>query len=210
MRGIRKLAIACTGYCAAVFMSHYVMSRTQFGAAMALCVVIALSALLAEGDMRKRVIIFAVAAAAGFANYELNCWQTIDKCEGFLGEKVQLSARVTDYPDRRSNVTLIYVRVTDARYPNVKALMFDYSDGASDLRPGDEISLAAKLTSATERYGEDTDSNISKGIYLCGSVSGEIERTGRWSGAFLYFPKYIGNALHTQIGRLFRTMSRIL
>lgn len=203
MRGIRKLAIACTGYCAAVFMSHYVMSRTQFSAAMALCVVIALSALLAEGNMRKRIIIFAVAAAAGFAHYELNCWQTIDKCEGFLGEKVQLSARVTDYPDRRSNVTLIYVRVTDARYPNVKALMFDYSDGASDLRPGDEISLTAKLTSATERYGEDTDSNISKGIYLCGSVSGEIERTGRWSGAFLYFPKYIGNALHTQIGRLF-------
>ncbi len=203
MRGIRKLAIACTGYCAAIFASHYVMSRPQLGSALALCIIIALSALLTKGNMRRRIIIFAVAAAVGFAHYEWHCIRTIDKCDSLAGTEAQLTARVTDYPDRRSRVTLIYVKVTGSQYPNVDALLFDYSDEEPELRPGDEISLTAKLTSAAERYGEDTDSSISKGIYLCGSVSGEIERTGRWSGAFLYFPMYIGNALHNQIGRLF-------
>lgn len=203
MRSIRKLAIACAGYCTAIFASHYVLSRSQFGAALALCVIIGLSSLLVEGNMRRRVIIFAVAAAVGFAHYELNCCQTIDKCEAFVGSKAQLTARVTDYPDRRGNVTLIYVKITDASYPKVNALLFDYSGDTPDLRAGDEISLTAKLTSASERYGEYSDSNISKGIYLCGSVDGEIELTGRWNGSFLYFPQYIGNALHNRIGEIF-------
>lgn len=203
MRGIRKLALACTGYCAAVFASHYLLPDGGLKSALALCIILILAAFLVSGNMRRRIIIIAVAAAVGFAHYQINSSLTVERCEPFAGEIRQISARVTDYPDERSSVTLIYVKITDEAIPNVDAVFFTYSDEFPELTPGDEICLTAKLTSAFERYGEETDTNISKGVYLCGSVSGEIEKTGRWDGSFIYFPKYIGHALHTESGIIF-------
>lgn len=203
MRGVRKLAAASTGYCAAVFASHYLLPEGQLGSALILCLIVLLSAFLTHGNMRLRIVIFAVAAALGFSHYALNGSLTLERCEPFDGSKMQLSARVTDYPDERSGFTLLYVKITDESVPNVNATMFCYSDELPSLRPGDEITFTAKLRSASERYGEETDTNISKGVYLCGSVEGLVEKTGRWGASFIYFPKYIGHALHTEIGEVF-------
>ena len=203
MRGVRKLAAASTGYCAAVFASHYLLPEGQLGSALILCLIVLLSAFLTHGNMRLRIVIFAVAAALGFSHYALNGSLTLERCEPFDGSKMQLSARVTDYPDERSGFTLLYVKITDESVPNVNAAMFCYSDELPSLRPGDEITFTAKLRSASERYGEETDTNISKGVYLYGSVEGLVEKTGRWGASFIYFPKYIGHALHTEIGEVF-------
>ena len=95
------------------------------------------------------------------------------------------------------------VKITGDELPNVSALIIDYSNEEADFLPGDEIKVKLKLRSVTERFGEQTDSNISKGVYLSGYTSEKIEKTGRWSGSFVYFPKLIGNALHNEIGQLF-------
>ena len=141
--------------------------------------------------------------AVGFGHYWLHNAQTVTRCEEYAGKELTTTARLTDYPDVRDRCVLLSVKITGAELPNVNALIIDYSNEEPDFVPGDEIKVKLKLRSVTERFGEETDSNISKGVYLSGYTSEKIEKTGRWAGSFLYWPKLIGNALHNEIGKLF-------
>ena len=96
-----------------------------------------------------------------------------------------------------------YVKLDDPGLPKVKTLIIDYGKSCGSFEPGDEVRVNIKLHSAAERYGEETDSNISKDIYLTGYTSDPIEKTGTWEYSFLYFPKNIGNALHSRIRELY-------
>lgn len=203
MKGVRKLAIASAGYCAAIFLAHYLVPRGQLVYAAALSALFLLSSLLLRGRAKKRLIIFAIAAAIGFAHYEMHERLTVDACAPYAEREYLLSARVTEYPDERDSCTLLYVKLNDEQLPKVKTLVIDYGKSSGDLEPGDEIQLKIKLHSAAERYGEETDSNISKSIYLTGYTSEHIEKTGTWELSFLYFPKNIGHALHSRIRSLF-------
>ena len=203
MKSVRILCTASIGYCTAVFLSHYLLFGESVIAVLALPVMLALSAFLFRGRMRTRLIIAALAMTLGFGQYWLHYDLTVAKCEVFAGKEVDTTARITDFPDIRDRCVLLSVKITDDNLPNVSALIIDYSNEEADFRPGDEIKVKLKLRSVTERFGEQTDSNISKGVYLSGYTSEKIEKTGRWSGSFVYFPKLIGNALHNEIGQLF-------
>ena len=203
MKSVRILCTASIGYCTAVFLSHYLLFGESVIAVLALPVMLALSAFLFRGRMRTRLIIAALAMALGFGQYWLHYDLTAAKCEVFAGKEVDTTARITDFPDIRDRCALLSVKITGDELPNVSALIIDYSNEEADFRPGDEIKVKLKLRSVTERFGEQTDSNISKGVYLSGYTSEKIEKTGRWSGSFVYFPKLIGNALHNEIGQLF-------
>ena len=203
MRGVRTLCAASIGYCTAVFLSHYLLFGESLAAVLLLPVIIVLAAALFRGNMRTRLIIVAVAMAVGFGHYWLHNAQTVTRCEEYAGKELTTTARLTDYPDVRDRCVLLSVKITGAELPNVNALIIDYSNEEPDFVPGDEIKVKIKLRSVTERFGEETDSNISKGVYLSGYTSEKIEKTGRWAGSFLYWPKLIGNALHNEIGKLF-------
>ena len=203
MKSVRILCTASIGYCTAVFLSHYLLFGESVIAVLALPVMLALSAFLFRGRMRTRLIIAALAMALGFGQYWLHYDLTAAKCEVFAGKEVDTTARITDFPDIRDRCVLLSMKITGDELPNVSALIIDYSNEEADFRPGDEIKVKLKLRSVTERFGEQTDSNISKGVYLSGYTSEKIEKTGRWSGSFVYFPKLIGNALHNEIGQLF-------
>ncbi len=203
MKSVRILCTASIGYCAAVFLSHYLLFGESLTAVLMLPAVSALAALLFRGRMRTRLIIASAAMALGFGHYWLHYDQTVSECEVLAGKEISAAARVCDYPDVRERCTLLTVRITDDKLPSVNALVIDYSGEEADFLPGDEISVKLKLRSVIERYGEETDSNISKGLYLNGYTSERIEKTGRWQGSFLYFPKFFGAALHSEIGRLF-------
>lgn len=203
MKSVRILCTASIGYCTAVFLSHYLLFGESVIAVLALPVMLALSAFLFRGRMRTRLIIAALAMTLGFGQYWLHYDLTAAKCEVFAGKEVDTTARITDFPDIRDHCVLLSVKITGDELPNVSALIIDYSNEEADFRPGDEIKVKLKLRSVTERFGEQTDSNISKGVYLSGYTSEKIEKTGRWSGSFIYFPKLVGNALHNEIGQLF-------
>lgn len=203
MKSVRILCTASIGYCAAVFLSHYLLFGESVIAVLSLPVMLAVSAFLFRGRMRTRIIIAALAMTLGFGQYWLHYDLTAAKCEVFAGKEAETTARITDFPDIRDRCALLSVKITDDDLPNVSALIIDYSNEEADFRPGDEIKVKLKLRSVTERFGEETDSNISKGVYLSGYTSEKIEKTGRWSGSFIYFPKLVGNALHNEIGQLF-------
>ena len=203
MKSVRILCTTSIGYCAAVFLSHYLLFGESVIAMLSLSVMLALSAFLFRGRMRTRIIIAALAMTLGFGQYWLHYDLTVAKCEVFAGKEAETTARITDFPDIRDRCALLSVKITDDDLPNVSALIIDYSNEEADFRPGDEIKVKLKLRSVTERFGEETDSNISKGVYLSGYTSEKIEKTGRWSGSFIYFPKLVGNVLHNEIGQLF-------
>lgn len=203
MRGVRKLALASTGYCAAIFTAHYILPREQLMTAAVLSALLLLPALLLKGRNRKRIFILIVFAALGFAHYELHARLTVDVCAQYAERELYAQARVTEYPDERDSCTLLYVRFDDSELPSVNALVIDYGKSCASFDPGDEIRVKIKLRSAAERYGEETDSNTSKDIYLTGYTSEPIEKTGEWKYSFLYFPKQIGSALHDCVRELF-------
>lgn len=203
MKSVRILCTTSIGYCAAVFLSHYLLFGESVIAMLSLSVMLALSAFLFRGRMRTRIIIAALAMTLGFGQYWLHYDLTVAKCEVFAGKEAETTARITDFPDIRDRCALLSVKITDDDLPNVSALIIDYSNEEADFRPGDEIKVKLKLRSVIERFGEETDSNISKGVYLSGYTSEKIEKTGRWSGSFIYFPKLVGNVLHNEIGQLF-------
>lgn len=203
MKGVRKLALASAGYCTAVFLAHYLIPRGQLMIAVALSALLLLPAVFLRGRARKRLIILAIAAALGFTHYELHERLTVDACAPYAEREFTVSARVTEYPDERDSCTLLYVKLDDPELPKVKTLIIDYGKSCGSLEPGDEIEASIKLHNAAERYGEETDSNTSKDIYLTGYTSEPIENTGTWEYSFLYFPKNIGNVLHSRIRALF-------
>lgn len=203
MPGIRKLCALSIGYCAAIFVSHYLLSGASLVSLLLLALTMVLFAFLFSGLNRRRLLIAAIAAAIGFTHYWLCSDFVINKCEVFAGKELTISARVTDYPDVRERCTLLNVRLTGDELPHVNALIADYSGAEQKLAPGDEISVKLKLRSVTERYGEETDSNTSKGILVYGYTSEGLTVTGRWQYSFLYFPKQIGNTLHSVIDSLF-------
>lgn len=203
MKGVRRLALASGGYCAAVFLAHYLIPRGRLMTAAAISALLLLPALFLKGRARKRLVIFAAAAALGFAHYELHERMTVDVCAPYAEREFTVSARVTDYPDERDGCTLLYVRLDDPGLPKVNTLIIDYGKSCGELEPGDEIQAEVKLHNAAERYGEETDSNTSKNIYLTGYTSKAIEKTGTWEYSFLYFPKYLGSALHSRINAVF-------
>ncbi len=203
MKGVRKLASASIGYCAAIFISHYLLSAEQLPAAAFFSALCAVSALFLKGRGRKRLIIAALAAAVGFAHYGIHDSRTVDVCSQYAEKEYCVSARVCEYPDGRDNCTLLYVKLDDPRLPRVKALIIDYEKSCGGFELGDEVKINVKLHNAAERYGEETDSNISKNIYFTGYTSETIEKTGEWEYSFLYFPKEIGHALHSRIRAIF-------
>lgn len=203
MRGIRRLAAASFGYCAAIFASHYLLPHGQTVTVLALPVIIALSALLLKDRQRRTVLIFAAFAAVGILHYDINYDITVNTCSRFDGEETTISARLTEYPDVRDNCTLLYVKITDDEHPRLGAVLFDYSNTTHKLCPGDEIRAKVKLSGAHERYGKATDSNISRGVYLSGSIIDGVEKTGQTKSLLLNFPTELGRALHEKIGEIF-------
>ena len=157
MKSVRILCTASIGYCAAVFLSHYLLFGESVIAVLSLPVMLALSAFLFRGRMRTRIIIAALAMTLGFGQYWLHYDLTVAKCEVFAGKEAETTARITDFPDIRDRCALLSVKITDDDLPNVSALIIDYSNEEADFRPGDEIKVKLKLRSVTERFGEETD-----------------------------------------------------
>ena len=115
-----------------------------------------------------------------------------------------VTARVTEYPVAYERSYGLTVVLTSPNVPDCKARLYVSDAGAADLHPGDEITADVKLRPSTLRYGEETDSYISKGIYLIGSVQDKtLERTGVWSRSWLYWPKTVAQSLKASAQTVF-------
>ena len=203
MRVIRKLATLSLSFSAAVFLAHYLLPASFLLPLAAVCAVAALAGAFMHTKLGRRMLLIGLAAACGFSLYFAHYKRVMAPCELLVNEKLTVSARITSYPDCRAGCIMQNVRFCDDKLPNVSGLMLDYENETHDLIPGDEITVTLKLNPANSRYSTEYDANISKGLYLVGTVFGEIEKTGHWSKSFLYFPQYIGNGIREKIDEIF-------
>lgn len=203
MRAIRKLATLSVSFSLAVFLAHYLLPADWLLSLAAAFAVIGLAGLLVHNNTGRRMILVGLALACGFLLYHVYYERVLAPCETLSGEKMTVTARITSYPDYRTGCILQNLRFCDDRLPKVSGLIIDYDSEKSNLEPGDEIRVTLKLNPSNTRYNTEYDANISKGLYIVGTVYGEIEKTGRWDKSFLYFPQYIGKGIRDIIEEVF-------
>ena len=208
MRDIRKLAWISCGFSLSILLAHYIIPHSFHFALAGLSLLLSCAALLFKDLKRKRALVFLLAMAVGFGYYGVKYNINISASDDLGEEKISVSARVTDYPEQREGYRLINVRFTDDALPRINGLIIDYGEERKELRPGDEIRLCTVVKSADERFGERTDVNISKGLYLIGYAENGIEKIGHWNKSFMYFPKYLGGFLRSEIRELFPENTR--
>ena len=193
---MRKLAYCAGGFSAAIFLAHFLLPvRWVLPGALA-AVVLALVTLLLPGQTRRRVMVALLSAAIGFGWYAAATAMRLTPAQNVSGDVQTVTARVTEYPVAYERSYGLTVVLTSPNVPDCKARLYVSDAGAADLHPGDEITADVKLRPSTLRYGEETDSYISKGIYLIGSVQDKtLERTGVWKSSWLYWPKTVAQSL---------------
>lgn len=200
---MRKLAYVTGGYAAAVFLAHYALSPHWLLYAIGAMLLIAVASLLLPHGVRRRVRLIALSALIGFGWYFGAARLRLEPVQAVSNDERMVSARVTEYPQEYEHSVGLTVKLTDPALPRLNARLYDYSGGSAEFRPGDEITVCVKLRPATERYGAETDTYLSRGIYFIGSVQSAPEKTGVWTYRTLYFPKRIAHALKETVTRAF-------
>lgn len=195
---MRKLAYCAGGFSAAIFLAHFLLpARWVLPGALA-AVVLALVTLLLPGQTRRRVMAALLSVAIGFGWYAAASALRLTPAQNVSGDVQTVTARVTEYPVAYARSYGLTTLLTSPDVPNCKARLYVSDADAAALRPGDEITADVKFRPSTLRYGEETDSYISKGIYLIGSVRDKtLARTGVWSRSWLYWPKTVAQSLKT-------------
>ena len=133
--------------------------------------------------------------ALGFGRYWVQDVLVVQPPEAYAGQTREITACLTEYPIDRGSYTSVYVRLMDEEMPDCDAVFYVYDLEVPDLKPGDIIQGEVKFSSASLRMGEETDTYLSKGVYLRGYFQSDVEHIGRWKWSFLYGPKYVAKTL---------------
>ncbi len=193
---MRTLAWAALPYAAAVFLAEYLLPHHGLPFFAAALFLLAWTGLLFHGNTRKRIMIFCLAAAAGFGWYCVHWTKNAAPCEALEGEKISVEARVVDYPLVTDSYARVEVRLTDAALPSVRAALYLYNGELPELEPGDIIRAELRVASETDRFA-------AKDIYLRGYMQAAPEIMGRWRYAWLYFPQRLCRAIKSSCDSAF-------
>lgn len=193
---MRKLAYCAGGFSAAIFAAHFLLPSGCAYYGVLAAAALALVTLLLPGTTRRRVAVALLSAAIGFGWYGVCVSARLAPAQTVSADVQTVTARVTEYPVAYDHSYGLTVLLTSPDVPICRARLYASDAAAADLRPGDEITADVKLRPATLRYGEETDTYISKGIYLLGSVQDKtLEQTSVWKSSWCYWPKTVARSL---------------
>lgn len=193
------------GLSAAIFLTHYLFPVSFLRwIILGLLILFPLCRLL-PSEPRYRARILIGGAVLGFLIYSFAVNVIVTPLQVIPDDEVLVTARVTEYPVRYDYSTGLTLRIMDPKISRFQAKVYAYDNGCDHLLPGDEIRVSLKLRPATARYGEETDSYLSRGIGVLGTVLHEPELIGHWSGSWLYFPKLIAHQIQQLAADLFPT-----
>lgn len=189
-----------------MYLAHYLLPKSLwlYGAGAFFAAAVALGLLL-RGDRRLRALLITLFAGAGlcvsFLSFSIKNLPAAE-LSGFEGE---LSALVTDYPRvfDEYGYSSAELRLETEGVPRLKALLYSYDYDISELKPGDEIAVRARLRPADVRAGESYDRYNADGIYLLASATAQPCVTGRSAFSFLYFPKTLARLIEQSAERVF-------
>ena len=199
---MRKLAIACFSYSAAVFAANYLFSISSLPLIALLAIVPAVYFILHPAKYLRGITISLIFIAIGFGSFWLSSQQTVVKAEKLSGEVYQINAKVISYPIVYDDYCRIDIELMSDELPGFKAILYDSSKITENAEPGNIISFEGKLKAAGTKYGEEYDYYYSKGIYFTINNRSDIAIVDR-AFDILTLPQRLNRTLTEHISRVF-------
>ena len=199
---MRKLAWAALSFSAAILLRHYFIPE-QFSAAViiALLLIAVAGAVVLRDKVRIAVLLVCLFGAFGLIRYDAQVRNKLDSVAYLVGEEHSVFCVVTVFPEEYDTYSRVTARLATEGYPQTKMMFYVYGDEAAELVPGDIIHGTIKFTSAEQSYGGDTDTYISKGIYLRGYLTGDLTVDDVWTERVLHLPQYLAKNIRDTIDR---------
>ena len=195
---MRKLAVGAAAFSTGVIVSAYLYVPKLWYVLSGVFLLSFLAGLFIRRNTGRALRIFFLMLSLGLIFFSLYHTAAQKKASAFC-EKESFTATVTDFPEEYGDYTRISVRLTDEGR-SCRVLIYDYYGGAAKLRPGDRISFSAKLRSAVD--GETSETHLSKGVLLTGSLNSEIKVIKQGS-PWLHISKYVSRAITEAIPDVF-------
>lgn len=157
-----------------------------------------------RGKTRRRVALAAAGIAAGLL--WTGCYGLLFRSPARLladGEQREYTFEVVSFPRATDWGASLDARLRQDGGFSPKVRLYAGMDGQT-LQPGDLITAQVRLTPSDERRGESVDYYEANGVYLLGSVRGElsqIRRPDHLSPRF--WPQWSARAVKDSIGRVF-------
>ncbi|MDO5444491.1 MAG: DNA internalization-related competence protein ComEC/Rec2 [Eubacteriales bacterium] len=219
---MRKLLIfsivyALTTICAGFFLNS--------DALVIFCAVSALLGLLFSFNRKKRKTVeflrlFFLAAACAVISFILHEDFISDPCRTLDGLEREITVSVSDYPETGEGYQRVRGRILSDEVPAVKIILYSNETSEKDdagtesestfnllsARPGDKLTVTAKMRSADHRYGKPYDGYYSSGVFLIATAKSEISCISR-EGGFLselrYLPVNVSHRISEAVSELF-------
>lgn len=197
---MRKLAWAALSFSAAILLRHYLIPA-QFSNVIliALLLLAVCGAILLQNKIRIAVLLICVFGIFGIVRYDLQVRDKIDSVSYLVGQEHSVICVVTEFPDEYDTYSRVTARLATEGYPQTKMMFYVYGNAQTSLVPGDVIHATIKFSSAIQSYGENTDTYISKGIYLRGYLKGDLVVDDLWNEKILYLPQYLAQSIRAAI-----------
>ena len=163
---MRKLATAAFSFCAAIFISQYVLAPTPEVGLAAVCGILGFFMLLMRCAARKRVVLILFSAALGFLwnwGYETVFVAPAQQMDGI---SKAVCAVVNDFPTETPYGYSLDLKVDTGEKPYIRTLAYFSDEAACRLKPGDEITFSGEFSLSDSIRGEDTYTFVSKGFLL--------------------------------------------
>ena len=200
---MRKLASFAAPCSAAILLSVLLLPEGWLPPLGAGCLCLGLCLLLREEKGRgllPRLICFGL--AAGFLWTALYQGRTLAPARQMSGREHLFTAVVTDWPGTTRYGASVEVALPAENGTVLGAVLYA-DEQLLTLRPGDRVRGRAELELAHTLGGEESDSFYAKGIFLTGSLRGELEVDAPERTPLRYWPAFWARHLKEQIGRSF-------
>lgn len=195
---MRKLTYAALAYVFALLFIHYSGIDTNIFYVLIACILVSAAFIRFNKDVRMRILIVSSFFLLGVVRYELHAYNTIDVFEQYIGSECRITAELCEYPVEYDDSVKYTVKLYTDLLPKTKAVIYDYTTTDSDLIPGARFRVTVRLSSALFSSGEETDTYISKGIYVRGYVTDEVKVISE-DFRLKYAPLYLAESIRGAI-----------
>lgn len=205
---MRKLATAALSFSAAVFLAQYLVPASWL---VFCCIVFAAPALIGlffKGGARLRILLICLGLSAGFIWSYAYTSVFFKPAEKLNGMTETVTAVVCSEPVATDYGSKALVKVNIDGALAVKTQIYTFG-GVPGIKPGNTVRFTAAFRIADTIYGEQTDTFVSRGIYLLANVRGEPELIDA-SEPLSYFPIRLASALGRMIGTIFPENTAVL
>lgn len=176
---MRKLATAALAFSAAVFLANYILPAPGLLIIAALSAAFGAALLFLRRKWLRPIVIALLFFALGLLEYSVYCHLTVDRARRFVGQTMEISGTVLEYPDDYDSYARLRVRIQSEEIPRFKAIVYDNKKQLAAAKPGDTVSFTAEISAADTLYGESYDNYHVNGYFLRFSIKGDEKLQSR-------------------------------